>query len=250
MCRLTSCLLVLILVVSLSTCANSMPFKIPFFGDNEKVKDTFDSLSSIASTAKAQISSINIEDANAKVKDTFNYLVGSISYLQSQTYDKVSGITLPNAEEIANKYAKLKDSFDSVVASSFKQNQEVSVITMVFDKYDESMDWSAEQMATKLNIPHEDAKKIIKITALSVTGGVVVALIVPTSLSVLGFTAGGVRIGSIATSVQSIFYGGQTAGLFSMLQSAGVVGISTFSEVTIAAVSSVGFYEIFAEKFM
>jgi hypothetical protein len=52
---------------------------------------------------------------------------------------------------------------------------------MAFDKYDETMDWSADQLAKNLNISHENSLKIIKVTA-SVAGGVVVSLIVPVVL--------------------------------------------------------------------
>lgn len=44
------------------------------------------------------------------------------------------------------------------------------------------------------------------------------------SLPFIGFAAGGVAAGSAAAAIQSTFYGGATAGLFSVLQSIGATG--------------------------
>jgi hypothetical protein len=48
----------------------------------------------------------------------------------------------------------------------------------------------------------------------------------PVVLSLFGWTKTGVAVGSIAAKIQSVFYGGGASGMFSMLQSAGVVGVS------------------------
>merc|ERR1711953_1120444 len=44
-------------------------------------------------------------------------------------------------------------------------------------------------------------------------------------LPVVGFTATGVGAGSLAAGTQSVVYGGLTTGIFSLCQSAGVVGV-------------------------
>jgi len=64
------------------------------------------------------------------------------------------------------------------------------------------------------------------------------------AVNILGFTAGGVLHGSIAALIQSLVYGGQTAGLFSVLQAFGataaisppvVIGIGSILAVVGAA---------------
>ena len=59
----------------------------------------------------------------------------------------------------------------------------------------------------------------------------------PLVLSAAGFTAGGVALGSMAATVQSVFYGGAAAGGFSALQSAGAAGLGM---VGTAVAGSVG----------
>ena len=46
-----------------------------------------------------------------------------------------------------------------------------------------------------------------------------------TTLSLLGFGAGGVAASSVAASAQSFFYGASTTGLFSAAQSDGAAGL-------------------------
>ncbi|EAU83179.2 hypothetical protein CC1G_07861 [Coprinopsis cinerea okayama7 len=59
-------------------------------------------------------------------------------------------------------------------------------------------------------------------------------------LNALGFGAGGVVGGSIAATIQSIFYGGATTGLFSILQSIGATAAAPTVGSMIASASAVG----------
>ncbi|KAI0714522.1 hypothetical protein C8Q76DRAFT_795397 [Earliella scabrosa] len=56
----------------------------------------------------------------------------------------------------------------------------------------------------------------------------------PACLTAAGFTVAGVRAGSLAASIQSLFYKGSTSGLFSKLQSLGAVGVKGAAFVTVA----------------
>ena len=64
-----------------------------------------------------------------------------------------------------------------------------------------------------------------KIIGGTVGAGVAVAA-APIALAAAGFTAGGVAAGSIAAAAQSAIYGGFTTGVFSALQSMGVLGLT------------------------
>jgi len=63
-------------------------------------------------------------------------------------------------------------------------------------------------------------------TAL-LTAGVLTLLpsLLVTAVNVLGFTAGGILKGSIAALIQSAIYGGQTGGLFGVLQAFGATAM-------------------------
>lgn len=60
------------------------------------------------------------------------------------------------------------------------------------------------------------------------------------ALNAIGFTAAGVAGGSIAAFVQSVFYRGATAGLFSILQSAGATAVLPATGAIAGGVSAVG----------
>jgi len=49
----------------------------------------------------------------------------------------------------------------------------------------------------------------------------------------------GVAAGSVAAGIQSVVYGGATTGLFSVAQSAGVVGLGAASSVVVATAGAV-----------
>uniref|UniRef100_A0A0K2VBR2 Uncharacterized protein n=1 Tax=Lepeophtheirus salmonis TaxID=72036 RepID=A0A0K2VBR2_LEPSM len=69
------------------------------------------------------------------------------------------------------------------------------------------------------------------LVGLAVGGTSIIAA--PFILTAAGFGAAGVASGSIAAGVQSAVYGGATSGIFSILQSAGAVGISAASTAII-----------------
>lgn len=60
------------------------------------------------------------------------------------------------------------------------------------------------------------------------------------ALNAIGFTAGGVAAGSLAAALQSIFYGGATTGLFSILQSVGATAVLPAAGTVLASVGAVG----------
>jgi len=70
----------------------------------------------------------------------------------------------------------------------------------------------------------ENKETVDKAGIAAVAGGTV-CIGLPWVISYMGFTAGGVTKGSIASWIQSSYYGGETSGLFSYLQSVGVLGI-------------------------
>ncbi len=51
------------------------------------------------------------------------------------------------------------------------------------------------------------------------------AFLTPAALALAGFTTAGVAAGSLAAAAQSLFYGGATCGIFSLLQSLGATGV-------------------------
>lgn len=78
-------------------------------------------------------------------------------------------------------------------------------------------------------------------SALMISGSVV---LIPAlgilALNAIGFTSAGVAGGSLAAFVQSMFYRGATAGLFSMLQSAGATAVMPAAGLLASATSAVG----------
>ncbi|KAJ2912403.1 hypothetical protein MD484_g8010, partial [Candolleomyces efflorescens] len=60
------------------------------------------------------------------------------------------------------------------------------------------------------------------------------------ALNAIGFTSAGVAGGSFAAVIQSIFYRGATAGLFSMLQSAGATAVMPAVGSIVGATSAIG----------
>ncbi|KAF5316376.1 hypothetical protein D9619_006728 [Psilocybe cf. subviscida] len=73
----------------------------------------------------------------------------------------------------------------------------------------------------KLSLVHDflltNRERVLAI--LTAAGGV--AVLVPAILSVIGFTSSGVLAGSLAALIQSVFYGANTGGIFSLFQSIG-----------------------------
>jgi len=76
-------------------------------------------------------------------------------------------------------------------------------------------------------------KRIGKIAGISFGLGLASVVAAPLVLTAAGFTSGGVAAGSAAAAAQSAFYGGATGGIFSILQSAGAVGIGIFGNTAI-----------------
>ena len=70
----------------------------------------------------------------------------------------------------------------------------------------------------------------------AVVTGATAVVAAPAVLSVVGFTAGGVAAGSVAASIQSVFYGAYTGGVFSVLQSAGAAGIGAAGNAVIGGI--------------
>ena len=66
-----------------------------------------------------------------------------------------------------------------------------------------------------------------------VAGAATAIAATPLALGALGFGAAGVAGGSFASAAQAAFYGGATGGVFSILQSAGVGGISNAANILI-----------------
>lgn len=106
----------------------------------------------------------------------------------------------------------------------------VTVVQLV----ETGLDKSSIELANLLNIDESTARSIIKITVISATGAVVVYYVIPTVLPVIGFTMEGVAANTMASYIQSIVYKGETSGLFSMLQSAGALGISDTTRVVLS----------------
>ncbi|KAF5316775.1 hypothetical protein D9619_006715 [Psilocybe cf. subviscida] len=77
------------------------------------------------------------------------------------------------------------------------------------------------------DILKKNSDEIIAIAA--VAGGLVVLIpaLTVAIVNVVGFTAGGVALGSLAAAVQSSVYGGLTSGIFSVLQSFGATATAT-----------------------
>jgi len=96
---------------------------------------------------------------------------------------------------------------------------------------DAKLDWTAAELAKLLHIDESTAKSVVKITAISATGSLATFLVVPVALPLIGFEGAGVAAGSLAALIQSVVYQGETAGLFSLLQSAGALGISATTQV-------------------
>ena len=62
----------------------------------------------------------------------------------------------------------------------------------------------------------------------------------PAVLGAVGFTAGGVAAGSVAASIQSVFYGGYVASgsAFALAQSAGAAGIGVAGNAAIGGITA------------
>ncbi|XP_068730852.1 interferon alpha-inducible protein 27-like protein 2A [Montipora capricornis] len=73
--------------------------------------------------------------------------------------------------------------------------------------------------------------------ALGVAAGAAAVAAAPVVLSAVGFTSGGIALGSIAASVQSTFYGGAASRVFAALQSAGMAGIGSTTSAAIGGVT-------------
>ena len=71
---------------------------------------------------------------------------------------------------------------------------------------------------------------------VAVITGATAVVAAPAVLSAVGFTAGGVAAGSVAASIQSVFYGASTGGVFSVLQSAGAAGIGAAGNAAIGGI--------------
>ncbi|PPQ99350.1 hypothetical protein CVT26_014013 [Gymnopilus dilepis] len=99
-------------------------------------------------------------------------------------------------------------------------------------------------MLQKLREDHPTAVKVAG-AGLVIAGGTVLGpAMVVGGLNSVGFTSTGVAtvyyaIGSLATTVQSMFYGGATSGLFSICQSIGATAVSASAGTVISAVGSV-----------
>jgi len=100
---------------------------------------------------------------------------------------------------------------------------------------DTGLDKSSAELAQILHIDESTARSIIKITAISATGTIVAFYVVPAALPLIGFTEEGVAAESLAALIQSVVYKGETAGFFSILQSAGALGISSTARVVMSA---------------
>ncbi|KAJ3548394.1 hypothetical protein NMY22_g1284 [Coprinellus aureogranulatus] len=78
-------------------------------------------------------------------------------------------------------------------------------------------------------------------SALMISGSfVIVPALGILALNAIGFTAAGVAGGSLAAFIQSVFYRGATAGLFSILQSAGATAVLPATGAIAGGVSAVG----------
>jgi len=62
------------------------------------------------------------------------------------------------------------------------------------------------------------------------------AVLFPSIAIATGFTPGGVAAGSLAASIQSVFYGGATTGLFSLLQSVGATAAAPAAPAAVATI--------------
>ena len=65
------------------------------------------------------------------------------------------------------------------------------------------------------------------------TAGTAAVVATPMALSAAGFTASGIAAGSVAATIQSVWYGGTAGGMFAALQSAGVLGIGSTATAAI-----------------
>lgn len=72
----------------------------------------------------------------------------------------------------------------------------------------------------------------------SVAGAVAAPIATSAAISAAGFSAAGVAAGSVAASVQGAVYGGATAGVFSALQSFGVLGVPAAVNVALGALGA------------
>ena len=73
-------------------------------------------------------------------------------------------------------------------------------------------------------------------------GGAVGVAAVPAAISAAGFGVGGVAAGSVAAGVQSAVYGASTTGVFSMAQSAGVLGASAVTKAATGTITAAWTY--------
>ena len=74
--------------------------------------------------------------------------------------------------------------------------------------------------------------------AVGLVAGTAAVVGAPLALGAAGFTAGGVAAGSFAASIQSVFYGASTGGVFSVLQSAGAAGIGVAGNTAIGGITA------------
>jgi len=79
----------------------------------------------------------------------------------------------------------------------------------------------------------------LRYAAVGVAAGAAAVVAAPAVLSGVGFTAGGVAAGSLAASIQSVFYGGSVAAgsAFALAQSAGAAGIGLGSNAAISGIT-------------
>ncbi|KAJ3548390.1 hypothetical protein NMY22_g1283 [Coprinellus aureogranulatus] len=83
-------------------------------------------------------------------------------------------------------------------------------------------------------------KKAVGVGLVIAAGAVLLPAVGIVLLNLAGFTAGGVAGGSLAALIQSVFYGGATGGLFSLLQGLGATLALPALEAVIVAAGAAG----------